>query len=138
MKTYEYGKDNLTELFERLKQRSSEFRPDVEETCRDILNNVRDKGDKALLEYTRKFDGAAIDAIEVSKAEIESAFNAIDRNLLKTIKRAAANIRAFHEKQKENSWFTSSNGIILGQKVTPLERVGFMFRPVVRRFLQVF
>ena len=86
MKTYEYGKDNLTELFERLKQRSSEFRPDVEETCRDILNNVRDKGDKALLEYTRKFDGAAIDAIEVSKAEIESAFNAIDRNLLKTIK----------------------------------------------------
>ncbi|NLM75104.1 MAG: histidinol dehydrogenase [Clostridiaceae bacterium] len=124
MKTYEYGKDNLTELFERLKQRSSEFRPDVEETCRDILNNVRDKGDKALLEYTRKFDGAAIDAIEVSKAEIESAFNAIDRNLLKTIKRAAANIRAFHEKQKENSWFTSSNGIILGQKVTPLERVG--------------
>lgn len=124
MKTYEYRKDNLTELFERLKQRSSEFRPDVEETCRDILNNVRDKGDKALLEYTRKFDGAAIDAIEVSKAEIESAFNAIDRNLLKTIKRAAANIRAFHEKQKENSWFTSSNGIILGQKVTPLERVG--------------
>jgi len=126
MKIYEYGKDNLAEFCERLRERSPGFRKDVEDTCRNILDDVRITGDKALVEYTRKLDGVDIspDAIEVSRTEIESAYNSVDKNLLETIEKAAANIRAFHENQRENSWFTGSKGVITGQKVTPLERVG--------------
>ena len=127
MKVYEYGKDSMAPLFEALRTRSPEGRKDVEETVLNILRNVRERGDTALLEYTAKFDGVNLtpQTLEVSEAELEEALLGVDGELLKAIEKAAANIRAFHERQRENSWFmTQADGTLLGQKVTPLSRVG--------------
>ena len=127
MKLYEYGKDNIDLLFETLKERSFEGRKDVEEAVAGILHNVKERGDQALTEYTQKFDGVSIypQTLEVPGSELSAALSVVDKDLLKVIEKSAANIRAFHERQKENSWFmTQEDGTILGQKVTPLNRVG--------------
>ncbi|NLU51507.1 MAG: histidinol dehydrogenase [Clostridiaceae bacterium] len=127
MKIYRVGQDNLNVLYEQLNRNSPGIRKDVEEAVLGILHSVRERGDTALLEYTYKFDGVSIDlnSIEVSKIELEGALLSVDKELLKIMEKAADNIRAFHERQKENSWFmTEQDGIILGQKVTPLNRVG--------------
>ncbi len=125
MKLYEYGKDSLEPLFEALNRRSPEGRKDVEEKVSEILRNVKERGDEALHEYTLKFDGVSVGSLEVSREEMEKAKAAIDKGLLEVIERSAANIRAFHERQRENSWFTTwEDGTILGQKVTSLSRVG--------------
>ncbi len=127
MKTYEYGKDDLSPLFDTLRRRSLEGQKNVETTVSDILQNVMERGDEALFEYTEKFDGVKLDSdiIEITKAEMDEALNSVDKDLLRVIERAAANIRTYHEKQRENSWFiTKENGIVLGQKVIPLTRVG--------------
>ncbi|WP_340818813.1 histidinol dehydrogenase [Methanolobus sp. WCC4] len=99
---------------------------DVEETVAGILNDVKHNGDAALREYTRKFDGADIEAIEVSKDEIDEAAKSIDPELLANLEFAAANIRKFHEAQMpQRIWFIEvSPGIELGQKFTALESVG--------------
>ncbi len=127
MKTYEYGKDDLSPLFDTLRRRSLEGQKNVETTVSDILQNVMERGDEALFEYTEKFDGVKLDSdiIEITKAEMDEALNSVDKDLLRVIERAAENIRTYHEKQRENSWFiTKENGIVLGQKVIPLTRVG--------------
>lgn len=127
MKVYKYGQDNLSSLFDMLKKRSPEGRKDVEDAVYGILHSVKERGDQALLDYTEKFDGIRLNekAIEVSKTELDAALFGIDCELLKVMEKAAARIRAFHERQKENSWFmTEEDGTLLGQKVTPLSRVG--------------
>lgn len=127
MKVYEYGKDDFNLLFDRLKERSPEGRKDIEEVVFGILHSVKERGDIALVDYTQKFDGVTLNlkAIEVSKVELEGACLSVDKDLLKVMEKAAANIRAFHEKQQENSWFmTGEDGTLLGQKITPLNRVG--------------
>jgi len=125
MKIYECGKDDLNQLYDLLKQRSIEGQENVENVVSRILQDVLKRGDEALFEYTEKFDGVKLDPIEVTEKEMDEAFKAIDKNLLDVIKRAAENIRAYHEKQRENSWFmTKESGIILGQKIVPLKRVG--------------
>ncbi len=127
MKIFEYGKDDLESLFESLQRRAPEGRRDVEEKVSEILRDVRERGDQALYEYTLKFDGVSvpIQDLEVPKKEIEKALSDMDKELIETIERSAANIRAYHERQRENSWFmTREDGTILGQKVTPLSRVG--------------
>ncbi|WP_342305692.1 histidinol dehydrogenase [Methanolobus sp. ZRKC5] len=99
---------------------------DVGATVASILKDVRQNGDAALREYTQKFDGADIEAIEVSKEEIDEAAKSVDPALLKHLEFAAGNIRKFHEAQMpQKVWFIElSPGIELGQKVTPLESVG--------------
>lgn len=127
MKVFEYGKDDIKILFEQLKNRNLENRADIEESVREILQSVKERGDAAVSEFTQKFDGAIVNPqeIEVSSGEMEDALVSVDEELLKVIKRAAENIRKFHARQKENSWFaTGQDGVILGQKVTPLERAG--------------
>lgn len=127
MKVYEYGKDNFNTLFDRLKERSPEGRKDIEDTVSGILHSVKERGDRALVDYTKEFDGVALDvgALEVSKFELEGALISVDKELLRVMEQAAANIKAFHERQRENSWFmTQEDGTLLGQKVTPLNRVG--------------
>ncbi len=127
MKVFEYGKDDIKILFEQLKNRNLENRADIEESVREILQSVKERGDAAVSEFTQKFDGAIVNPqeIEVSSGEMEDALVSVDEELLKVIKRAAENIRKFHERQKENSWFaTGQDGVVLGQKVTPLERAG--------------
>lgn len=91
----------------------------------EVLANVKSRGDEALLEYTKKFDKADIDAVEVSKDEIDAAMNDVDERFINIIKQAAENIRDFHKRQVRGDFVTNSrNGVVLGQKVIPLARVG--------------
>ena len=98
-----------------------------EDTVQTIVDDVRARGDEALFEYTKKFDGAELSAdnIRVTQAEIQEALSQVDPSLLAVMKKSMKNIREYHEKQKQYSWFDSKpNGTILGQKVTALSSVG--------------
>lgn len=98
-----------------------------EDTVQAIVDDVRARGDEALFEYTKKFDGAELSAdnIRVTQAEIQEALSQVDPNLLAVMKKSMKNIREYHKKQKQYSWFDSKpNGTILGQKVTALSSVG--------------
>ncbi len=97
------------------------------ESVNAIVEDVKKRKDQALFEYTKKFDGADLNSsnIRVTEEEIQEALNTIDSKLLEVMKKAMKNIRAYHEKQKQYSWFDSQpNGTMLGQKVTALESVG--------------
>lgn len=127
MKVLELNKETEKILLAELKKRDPGSMTKYEDAVNDIIENVRTNGDKALFEYTKKFDGFDLNAgnILVSEEEIEEAYKNTDKKLIEVIRKALVNIRAFHEKQKQNSWFTSSeNGTFLGQKIMPLERAG--------------
>jgi histidinol dehydrogenase len=101
--------------------------PEVETVVRDVCEAVRARGDDALLEYTRKFDyaGMEIEGIRVSPAELEAAYEALASDARKALERAAKNIETFHSRQSVPDWsFTSTDGALLGQRYTPIERVG--------------
>ncbi len=120
IRIYEYGKIPADKIFER-----QEYITSVAEPVREIISNVRKNGDKAVLEYTEKFDKAVLDSIEVSAEEIEKAFAIVEDEFLDILCEAAENIRAFHQKQVRNSFIISENdGIVIGQKITPIEKVG--------------
>ncbi|HIL11027.1 MAG TPA: histidinol dehydrogenase, partial [Candidatus Latescibacteria bacterium] len=107
--------------------RSAGVAPEVEAAARDILAQVREGGDEALCALTRKFDKVEIqpEHLRMSAEALSSAADRLDPQLRASIEAAAANIRAFHERQKLNSWFMEDgDGVILGKKVTPIERVG--------------
>ncbi|MBQ9437936.1 MAG: histidinol dehydrogenase [Lachnospiraceae bacterium] len=98
-----------------------------EETVKEIIQNVRDRGDAAVFEYTEKFDGVSLDAesLYVSEEEIREAEAKVDGKLMDVMRHAAANIRVFHEEQKRQSFFTEQPGrILLGVRITPLQRAG--------------
>lgn len=98
-----------------------------EESVQAIINRVKEEGDSAVFAYTKEFDKAEIDSasIKVTDTEIEEAYAAIEPSLLDVVRKALVNIESYHAKQKVNSWFDSQpDGTILGQKVTPLQRVG--------------
>jgi histidinol dehydrogenase len=114
-------------ILEKLLKRSPSSYGQYEATVNEILDNVKTNGDKAVFDYTEKFDKAHIDAsnVVVTEEEIKEAYELVDDNLLSVIRKALVNIRDYHVKQKQYSWFDSSEkGIILGQKVTPIEKVG--------------
>lgn len=114
-------------ILENLLKRSPNSYGEFEGRVADIIENVRKNRDAAVFEYTKKFDGADINAdnILVTKEEIEEAYEKVDPKLLDVIRKALVNIRTYHEKQCQTSWFDSKDsGIILGQKVTPLKNVG--------------
>ena len=115
--------DLLNDLLKRSPNHYGEFIDRVN----DIINNVRKNGDAAIFDYTKRFDGADIDAsnIRVTEAEIKEAYELVDPELLDVIRKALVNIREYHEKQRQYSWFDSKpNGTMLGQKVTPLATTG--------------
>ncbi len=119
--------ENGRELKETLKKRQTNSFPEIEKKVAAIIENVIAKGDEALFEYSRTFDHYELskDNIRVSDEEVKAAVDAVDKDFLEVLKKAAANIRAFHEKQKRLSWIdTQADGTILGQKFTPLEIVG--------------
>ena len=121
--TDETRQDLLSSLLKRSPNQYSEY----ESTVTEIVENVRSRGDEALFEYTEKFDHIALtgETVRVTKEEIEEAYREVDPKLVDVIRKALVNIRAYHEKQKRYSWFDSKeNGILLGQKVTPLSKVG--------------
>lgn len=97
-----------------------------EETVKEILKRVKEEGDKAVIEYTKKFDNVDLtpETMEVPYEELENAYNEIEEDVREALEVAEERIRAFHEKQLESSFFKEEEGIILGQKVIPLEKVG--------------
>lgn len=98
---------------------------DVKGIVSEILLNVKTKGDAALFEYCEKFDKAKLDVLEVKKQEIESALSQTEPKFIEILKKAASNIRAFHEKQVSNGFIINEkDGIVMGQKILPLEKVG--------------
>ncbi len=97
----------------------------VEETVREILTNVKARGDAALKEYCLQFDRAALSSLAVTDAEMKAALSKTDSRLLFTMRQAAENIRAFHQKQKREGFvMTEQEGVLLGQRILPLDRVG--------------
>lgn len=126
MRILNLNKENTNNLLENLLKRSPTSYDSYEKDVKAIIDNVKENGDKALFDYTLRFDKASInqDNIIVTKEELEEAYNEVDDKLIKVIRKALVNIKSFHEKQLQNSWFDSNDGIILGQKVTPLDKVG--------------
>lgn len=97
----------------------------VEKIVSEIIRNVKEKKDSALLEYCKKFDGGAPENLEVSKDEIQEAFNSVNEKFINILKKAAENITAFHSHQVRNSFILNEqNGIVTGQKVISLDKVG--------------
>lgn len=114
-------------LLEDLLKRSPNSYEKYEASVKEILDRVKSEGDEAVFAYTKQFDGALTDAsnILVTEEEIQEAYRLVDESLLAVIRKSKNNIRVYHEKQRQYSWFDSKpDGTILGQKVTPLERVG--------------
>ena len=110
-----------------LLKRSPNQYDDYQDIVNDILKDVKTRQDEAVFEYTKKFDKADINAsnIRVTKEEIEEAYSKFDKKLIDVIRKAIINIKEFHARQEQQSWFyTKPNGILLGQKVSPIENVG--------------
>ena len=127
MRILKLTKETQNNILENLLKRSPNSYGEFESRVNDIIQNVREKRDEAVFEYTLKFDGATIDQdnIRVTEEEIKEAYEQVDPKLLDVICKALVNIRDYHTKQKQYSWFDSDeSGIILGQKVTPLKTVG--------------
>lgn len=115
--------ERLNAILERIR----DVPPEVEQTVREIIRNVKDGGDAALFDYTKRFDGfdPAGGGIRVTREEMEEAISRLDDDILAALQKAAARIEEFHLHQKEDSWtITQENGVLLGQKVTPIDRVG--------------
>lgn len=126
MKKLKLTSETIDNILESLLKRSPNQYTEYESTVTEIVNTVRKQGDEAIFAYTKKFDGADINSsnIVVSKEEIEEAYTLVPKELVEVIRKALVNIEKYHAKQRQNSWFTSEDGIILGQKVTPLAKVG--------------
>ncbi|MDE6626874.1 MAG: histidinol dehydrogenase [Lachnospiraceae bacterium] len=127
MRTIKLTNETKKNLLDDLLKRSPNNYTEYADTVQEIVENVRDNGDKALFSYTKKFDKADINEnnIKVTEEEIEAAYKEVDGHLLEVIRKALVNIRTYHEKQRQYSWFdTTEEGTMLGQKITPLNAVG--------------
>ena len=127
MRTVTLTKETTKDILENLLKRSPNQYGSYEAAVREILAKIQKEGDEALFAYTKKFDRAEITEqnVRVTEEEIREAYETVDPALVDVIRKSLVNIRSYHEKQKQNSWFTSSeDGTMLGQKVTPLEKVG--------------
>ncbi len=120
IKIFNYGEVSNDEIFAR-----ENIDTNVEGVVTAIIADVIDRGDAALYDYARKFDKAELSALEVTAAEIDEAFSAVEESFLDILREAASNIRAFHERQVRNSFLINEkDGVVTGQKVTPIEKVG--------------
>ena len=127
MRLLKVEKNTIDTILDDLLKRSPNNYGSYEDAVQSILDDVRANGDQALFAYTEKFDGAKLskDTVEVTEEEIQEAYKEIDADLLEVIRKSMENIRIYHEKQKQYSWFdTTSDGTMLGQKVTALGSVG--------------
>ncbi len=120
IKILKYGEVANEDIFSRV---VPEF--DVTAIVSDIIENVRKNGDKALFEYCEKFDGAKLESMEVTRAELDEAMTLVEPEFVEVLKKAAANIKKFHEKQVRHGFIINDeNGIVTGQKVIPIDRAG--------------
>ena len=127
MRIVTLSKESRQNLLDSLLKRSPGNYGQYQDTVQEIVDRVKTKGDQALFELTRKFDWEGIDAsnVKVTEAEVQEAYDTIDPQLVETIRKSLKNIREYHEKQKQYSWFdTTPEGTMLGQKVTPLTSAG--------------
>ncbi|MEY8516127.1 histidinol dehydrogenase [Lachnospiraceae bacterium 29-84] len=127
MRILKLTKDSKKNLLEELLKRSPNQYKEYEARVYGIIEEVRSKGDAALFSYTEQFDGAVLDrgTIQVTKEEIETAYQQLDPKLVDVMGKSMENIKSYHEKQRQYSWFDSKpNGVMLGQKVSALARVG--------------
>ena len=127
MRIVKLDENTREQALEKLIGRGASGYGDYEKTVQDIIANVRENGDEAVIGYEKKFDRCDLtpQTLRVSREEIEEAYAALDPALIEVMKKAAANIRDYHEKQKRNSWITTrEDGVILGQKITPIEVSG--------------
>ena len=120
IKILKYGEEPNSEIFAR-----SAPAVNVEKTVADIIADVRERGDEALIDYAKRFDGADLTDLKVSAEEMEQALDAVDPGFLDILERAAANIRRFHARQVRNSFIINDTpGVVIGQKVIPVDRAG--------------
>lgn len=120
IKIMKYGEVPNSEIFARAEQTAN-----VEAIVTDIINDVRENGDAALRKYAEKFDGAVLDSLEVTQAEIDEAMSVIEPEFIEILKKAAANIRRFHEQQVRKGFrLDDKEGVVIGQKITPVDRAG--------------
>ena len=128
MRIVKLNEDSKKNILEDLLKRSPNNYDQYADSVNEILSNVKENGDKAIFDYTKKFDGADINAenILVTKEEIQEAYDSLEnKELVNIIRKSLNNIKVYHEKQKQYSWFDSKpDGSLLGQKVTPIARVG--------------
>ena len=127
MRRVRLTEENKKNILEELLKRSPNQYGSYEAAVKEILQTVREGGDQALFSYTSRFDGAELtpETLVVSQTEIEEAYRQVDPSLLAVIRKSLVNIRSYHEKQKRSSWFDSTDkGTMLGQKITPMQRVG--------------
>lgn len=127
MRILHLNSETKENILNDLLKRSPNHYAEYESRVGEIVANVREKGDAAVFAYTKQFDSAEITSgnVKVTREEIDRAYEQADEKLLAVIRKAKENIRAYHEKQKRYSWFDSEeNGIILGQKITPLQNAG--------------
>ena len=127
MRTLKLTEKTKKELLGNLLNRNPGSYTEYENTVNEIINDIRNNGDKALFEYTAKFDKCTLDAscIKITDDEIKEAYDALDPEFIEVMKKSAENIRVFHEKQKRNTWIdTREDGSILGQRILPIEISG--------------
>lgn len=127
MRTVKLTKETKDELLGNLLKRNPGSYTEYENTVNEIINNVRENGDKALFDYTLKFDKFDVNekTIKVTRQEIEEAYKELSDDFVEVMKKSAENIRVFHEKQKRNTWIdTKEDGSILGQRILPIEISG--------------
>lgn len=126
MKLLKLDENNKNNLLDSLLKRSPNHYTEYEDKVATIIKDIRENGDKALFDYTAKFDKFDLnkDNIRVTEAEIEEAYNSMSPDFLKVMKDSFENIKAYHSKQVRNSFFTTENGIMLGQRITPISNVG--------------
>ena len=119
-----YRNDTICELVKKLKDRADNTNDDIEKSVKAIISKVKAEGDKALFEYSEVFDKVKLSSLRMTEEQKADAIARVSPELKETIDRAAKNIYAFHEKQKQQSWIDNQGGRIMGQRVLPLRRVG--------------
>lgn len=127
MRIVQLNKESMSNILTNLLKRNPGQYTEYESVVSDIIANVRERGDEAVFEYTQKFDKWEINSsnIKVTEEEIEEAYQNFDKELIEVMKKSASNIAQYHKKQLQNSWIdTKEDGTILGQKITPIEKVG--------------
>lgn len=118
------GKSEV-EALKAMRARSTEIDENVTKTVQSVIDNVRTRGDDALKEYTKKFDGVDLQCLELSDEDIQKAYDSVSEDIIDALTRAAFNIKEFHERQLQQSWLTTKeNGVMLGQRIRGLKRVG--------------
>ena len=116
-----FGRDFINQL----KLRSEKSNKSVDAAVADIIANIRKNGDNAVREYTLRFDGSIPEKVEITKQEMQELSEQCEPDFVDALKRAANNIKDFHSRQKQQSWLnTNANGVIMGQRVRGLSRVG--------------